>query len=193
MAQNKGYLKSNRKSSGDDQYTPFYAVTPLIKYLKNSNYRTIWCPFDEKWSAYVQTFREEGFNVIHSSLSDGKDFFQYEPKEPYDIIISNPPFSKKDKILFRLDKLNKPFALLLPLNSLQGKRRFNIFCKGIQLLSFDDRIGFHKNDYEKPVGSNCFASAYFCRKFLPNDLIIEHLNKYDRKLKENENDSQKID
>ena len=51
----------------------------------------------------------------------------------------------------------------------------------------------HKNDYEKPVGSNCFASAYFCRKFLPNDLIIEHLNKYDRKLKENENDAQKID
>lgn len=27
-----------------------------------------------------------------------------------------------------------------------------------------------------------FATAYFCKNILPNDLIIERLNKYDKKL-----------
>ena len=49
---------------------------------------------------------------------------QYEPQEDYDYIISNPPFSKKDAILKKLYELNKPFAVLMPLNVLQGQRRF---------------------------------------------------------------------
>ena len=180
---NIGYLTSNKTASGDEMYTPFYACAPLVKHLKNSNYKNIWCPFDEEWSAYVQTFREEEFNVIRSSLSDGKDFFQYEPDEPYDVIISNPPFSRKDEVLCRLDELGKPFVILLPLNSLQGKSRFSVFKNGIQLLSFDQRIGFHtQKSMASPVEGSPFASAYFCRDFLPRDLIVETLDKYDRPL-----------
>lgn len=180
---NVGYLTSDTTASGDEMYTPFYAVAPLVKHLKNSGYKTIWCPFDEEWSAYVRTFREEGFNVIRSSLSDGKDFFQYEPDEPYDVIISNPPFSKKDEVIRRLDELGKPFAILLPLNSLQGKSRFDVFKNGIQLLSFDQRIGFHTSkSMTEPVEGSPFASAYFCRDFLLRDLIVEKLDKYDRAL-----------
>ena len=180
---NVGYLTSNTTASGDETYTPFYAVAPLVKYLKNSGYKTIWRPFDEEWSAYVRTFQEEGLNVIRSSLSDGKDFFEYEPDEPYDVIISNPPFSRKDDILYRLAELGKPFVILLPLNSLQGKSRFNVFTNGIQLLSFDQRIGFHTpKSMTAPVEGSPFASAYFCRDFLPRDLIVERLNKYDRPL-----------
>ena len=180
---NIGYLTSDTTVSGDEMYTPFYAVTPLVKHLKNSGYKTIWCPFDEEWSAYVRTFREEGLNVIRSSLSDGKDFFEYEPDEPYDVIISNPPFSRKDEVLCRLDELGKPFAVLLPLNSLQGKSRFSVFKAGIQLLSFDQRIGFHTpKSMETPIEGSPFASAYFCRDFLLRDLIVERLDKYDRPL-----------
>ena len=184
---NIGYLTSDTTASGDEMYTPFYAVAPLVKHLKNSGYKTIWCPFDEEWSAYVRTFKEEGFNVIRSSLSDGKDFFQYEPDEPYDIIISNPPFSKKDEVIRRLDELGKPFAILLPLNSLQGKSRFDVFKNGIQLLSFDQRIGFHTpKSMKTPLEGSPFASAYFCRDFLLRDLIVEKLDKYDRPLIEEE-------
>lgn len=180
---NIGYLTSDTTASGDEMYTPFYAVAPLVKHLKNSGYKTIWCPFDQEWSAYVRTFREEGFNVIQSSLADGKDFFEYEPDESYDVIISNPPFSRKDEVLCRLDKLGKPFAILLPLNSLQGKSRFSVFKTGIQLLSFDQRIGFHTpKSMEAPIEGSPFASAYFCRDFLLRDLIVERLNKYDRPL-----------
>ena len=110
---NVGYLTSDTTASGDEMYTPFYAVEPLVKHLKNSGHKTVWCPFDEEWSAYVRMFKEDGFNVIRSSLSDGKDFFQYEPDEPYDVIISNPPFSKKDEVLLRLDELGKPHDITI--------------------------------------------------------------------------------
>ena len=124
-----------------------------------------------------------GYDVTRSHIDDGQDFFEYEPDE-YDVIVSNPPFSIKDKILERLYELNKPFAVLLPTNSLQGKKRYELFKQGIQLLCFDSRIGFHYPDcMDVPKSWNSFSSSYFCRDVLPRDLIIEKLNKYDCPLK----------
>lgn len=182
---NIGYLTCNRTASGDEVFTPFYAVEPLLKYIPKD--RIIWCPFDEEWSAYYQMFKENGYKVIRSSLAEGQDFFTYEPQEHYDIIVSNPPFSKKDRVLMRLDKLNKPFAILLPMNSLQGKSRYQFFKKGIQILAFDARVDFHTNfDFQNYTKGNHFASAYFCRDILPNDLILEKLEKYSRPLINNQ-------
>ena len=125
-----------------------------------------------------------GYSVVKSHIEDGEDFFEYEP-DGYDVIVSNPPFAIKDKILKRLYELDKPFAILLPMNSLQGKSRFKYFSKGIQLLAFDERIGYHKQDsMDKTVEGSPFATAYFCRNVLPNDLIIEHLEKFNKPLKE---------
>lgn len=67
MAINTGYLTSNKKN--DELYTPYYAVEPLIKYLPKD--KTIWCPFDEEWSAYKNTLVNNGFHVISSSLEGG--------------------------------------------------------------------------------------------------------------------------
>lgn len=182
MAVNAGYLKCSRTSQGDEVFTPFYAVEPLLKYI--SKEKVVWCPFDEEWSAFYQVFKENGYKVIRSSLAEGQNFFEYEPKEEYDIIISNPPFSKKDKVLKRLDELGKAFAVLLPMNSLQGQTRFNVFKNGIQLLAFDKRIDYHtRRNFETYTKGNHFASAYFCRGLLPKDLIIEELTKYERTLK----------
>ena len=116
--------------------------------------------------------------MIRSHIDDGQDFFTYEPDD-YDVIVSNPPFSIKDKILERLYELNKPFAVLLPLNSLQGKTRYKYFKQGIQLLSFDQRIGYHNLSHmDIPVEGSPFATAYFCKDILPKDLIVEQLIKY---------------
>ena len=117
MAMNTGYLTSNTKASGDECYTPYYAVAPLLKYLDKN--LTIWCPFDEEWSAFYNTFKEAGYKVIRSSLAENQDFLNYEPDE-YDIIISNPPYSIKDEIFKRLTELNKPYMMLVPLQTLQG-------------------------------------------------------------------------
>ena len=68
------------------------------------------------------SFRGGGYKVICSHLNNGEDFFTFEPKD-YDLIISNPPFSKKDAVIKRLYELGKPFAILLPIQSLQSKER----------------------------------------------------------------------
>ena len=54
MALNTGVLTSNRTADGDEQYTPFYACDPIVKYIPKD--WTIWCPCDEEWSAYVRLF-----------------------------------------------------------------------------------------------------------------------------------------
>lgn len=97
--------------------------------------------------------------------------------------MSNPPFSLKDKVLERLYSFNKPFAILLPLNSLQGKTRYKFFKQGIQILSFDARVCYHDKDHmDVVVKGSPFATAYFCRDLLPKDLIIEKLVTYERPL-----------
>ena len=127
---------------------------------------------------------ELGYRVVRSSLAEGQDFFEYEP-EHWDLIVSNPPFSIKDKVLERLYSFNKPFAVLLPLNSLQGKTRYKYFKDGIQILSFDARICYHDKDHmDSVVNGSPFATAYFCRDLLPKDLIVEKLVTYERLLGE---------
>lgn len=135
---------------------------------------------------FFQTFKRGGWQVERSSLEEGQNFFEFEPTE-YDVIISNPPFTQKDAVLKRLYELGKPFAILLPLNSLQGVSRYKYFKQGIQILTFDKRIGFHnpENMKEYKKGSS-FATAYFCKDVLPKDLIVEELKEYQKALEEEE-------
>lgn len=175
---NVGYLTSDKEDN--ELYSPYYIIDHIIKYLPKD--KIIWTPFDCEWSAFYQRLKEEGYKVVRSSLQDGQDFFEYEPKE-WDVIVSNPPFSIKDKVLERLYSFNKPFAILLPLNSLQGKTRYKYFRQGIQILSFDARVSYHdKKHMESVVKGSPFATAYFCRDLLPKDLIIEKLITYERPL-----------
>lgn len=175
---NIGYLTSDKEDS--ELYTPAYAVDPIIKYLPKD--KIIWCPFSEEWSMFYKRLKEVGFKVVRSSLVENKDFFEYTPEE-FDLIVDNPPFSIKDKVLERLYSFNKPFAVLLPLNSLQGKTRYKYFKQGIQILSFDARVSYHDKDHmDSVVKGSPFATAYFCRDLLPKDLIIEKLVTYERSL-----------
>lgn len=181
MPINKGYLTAKTDKESDEVYTPAYAVIPLIKYLKLFEKQlnkkiTIWCPFDLKISKYVEEFIKNGFNVIYSHIDNGENFFFYEPKEDYDIIISNPPFSEKDNVLKRLYELNKPYAILLPIPSLQGQKRFPYIKENLQYLGFDKRINFYKDvEFKKMQKGVSFGSCYLCKHFLPSDLIIEEL------------------
>lgn len=173
MALNKGYLQANTTKESDLVYTPEYAVRPLLKYI-DKNMR-IWCPFDEEDSSFVKVFKENGYNVFYSHINLGQDFFNYEPQESYDIIISNPPFSVKDKVLKRLYILNKPYAMLLPIPALQGQKRFP-YIKDCEALIFDKRINYYKNKETKEVQKGIsFGSFYLCKHILPEKLIFEEL------------------
>lgn len=164
------------KVSNDENYTPRYAVLPIVKYLNNSD--TIWCPFDDENSEYVKVLKENGFNVIYSHINQGKDFFTYEP-EKWDVIVSNPPFKNKRAFFERALSFGKPFALLMTntwLNDSAPKQLFKE--KDLQLLMFEQRIHFIKPDgtVEKKT---TFSSSYYCFKLLPKQIIMERLNKED--------------
>ncbi len=155
--------------NNDEKLTPKYAVEPLVKFIDKT--KTIWCPFDTEQSEFVKVFKENGFKVIFSHISEGKDFFNYEPKK-WDVIISNPPFTGKRKVFERALSFNKPFALLMTntwLNDSAPKKLFKE--KDLQLLMFEQRIQF---DNQNKI---TFSSSYFCWNFLPKQIIMEKLKK----------------
>ena len=161
------WLATGKFNEKDEYYTPPILVKPIIKYLKPNS--TIWCPFDTKTSEFVILLKEQGHKVIYSHIWYGQDFFEYEPKEHYDYIVSNPPFTKKLAVLDRLYKLGKPFAMVMGLPILNYQEVGEFFLdKELQLLIVDKKVSFDGN-------TASFNNSYFCRKVLPKDIIFEHL------------------
>jgi hypothetical protein len=156
----------------DEYYTKRYAILPLLNYLPKG--ATIWCPFDKEESKYVQVFTEFGYVVLYSHIDYGQDFFTYEPEE-YNYIISNPPYSLREKILERLFSLKKPFAMLINDAGLfDSKKRFQLLSENnFEMMIFDGRI-----DYEKDgigLSGVPFKSIYLCSGFLPKRFVFEKL------------------
>jgi hypothetical protein len=146
---------------GDEYYTPKYIVEILVPFMKNKGFKTIWCPCDKEWSEYVKVFKLEGFNVIHSHIDNGQDFLNYEPIEQYDVIITNPPFSIKNKIFERCIELNKPFCLLMSATSIQSASFVKIISKAkdFNIMMFDKRISYSGD--RPPFPSWYYASGLF--------------------------------
>ena len=172
MGMNVGYLRAGRTSASDECITPRWVVEPVVKYLKAKGFKKIWCPFDAWHSQYVRVLKREGFEVVHSF-----DFFNTPTPEGVDCIVSNPPFSIKDKIIADVYDRGLPFVLLLPVPTLQGKKRVKLFKeKGLELLVFDARACFYTNGNMKEIEmGNHFGSMYFCHNVLPEPLVFECL------------------
>lgn len=163
------YAGYTPKKSSDEQYTPAYAVAPIVKYIPKG--KTVWCPFDTENSEYVLALKAAGIPVVHSHIRTGRDFFVYEP-EKWDLIVSNPPFSIKQKVVERCLSFGKPFALLLSNLWLNGSAPVRLFReKEMQMLLFDKRIQFTEKN------AAYFGSSYFCHKVLPKQIVFESLNR----------------
>jgi len=167
------YFKRNNWVKKDEYYTPKLLVDVIIPYLKPKS--TIWCPFDTENSEFVLNLQEAGFKVIYSHIWEGKDFLTWEPEEDYDYIISNPPFSIKLKVLEKLFKLEKPFAVIMGLPILNYQEVGNFFYEQqengnrLQLLIVDKKVSFDGN-------TASFNNSYYCSKLLPHDIIFAHLS-----------------
>lgn len=160
--------------NNDECYTPEYAVLPIVQYLTKS--ATIWCPFDTAESCYVKVLKREGFNVVFSHISAGKDFYQYEPQR-WDILVSNPPFTNKRRIFERALSFGKPFAMLMNLAWLNDAAPSQLFAeKDLQLMMFDKRIRFIKPDGTTD-NKITFSSGYFCWNILPKQIVMKSLRK----------------
>ena len=149
----------------DNYITNKYEWERIKDYIPTD--KIIWSPFycDGKQKEY---FKELGYDIIH----EDKDFFSYTPE--YDIIIDNPPFSKKNEILNKLNDLNKPFIIICPSMMLSYKYfQTNFKDKNIQLIIPYKRMNFKHLNSNKKNYSPPFASFYYCYKMnLPKDIIF---------------------
>lgn len=157
-------LKIQMNGRSDEFMTPKEALLPLLPYLKKK-----WIIWECAWGkgSLAKHLEEEGFKVIGNK----DDFLITEYKDLiFDCIVTNPPYSLKEEFLERCYEYNKPFALLMPLTALEGKKRGALYKKyGIQLIIPNKRINFIT-----PSGKGSgawFQVAWFCWKLnLPKDL-----------------------
>ncbi|MBQ3801921.1 MAG: hypothetical protein II837_16705 [Treponema sp.] len=156
----------------DECYTPAYAVLSILKYIPER--ATVWCPFDTEESEFVRRIRKWGAKVIRSHISEDKDFYKYEPDEPWDCIVSNPPFMNKRRIFERVLSFRKPFALIMSNTWLNDSALKQLFMeKDLQLLMFYKRIRFINNGVV--ADKITFSSSYWCWNFLPKQIVMERL------------------
>lgn len=162
----------------DNLYTPKYAIEPLLKYLDMYQTRyevkrkpIIWECTDYGNSNITKILKEHGYQVIGTDKCE-LDFLNEVPNFDFDVIITNPPYSLKNEFIKKCYEYNKPFALLLPLTSLEGTARGKLFVeKGIEVLVLDRRVDFTGKK------SCWFNVSWFCWNLLPKQLIFEELNK----------------
>jgi hypothetical protein len=162
----------------DEYYTPKYAIEPILKYLKQNS--TIWCPFDTEESNYVKLLKENGYNVIHSHIQDGIDFFEKLPNINFDYIISNPPYSKKGEVFQRLFEIGKPFAMLVGVVGIfESKGRFQMFKDNdFEIMYLDKRVSYFKDYKDQKTSLNPpFSSVYITSKVLPDRIVFEKIDK----------------
>lgn len=154
--------------TNDECYTPAYGVSPILEYIPEG--AIVWCPFDTSESEFVKQIRLT-HTVVASHISNGEDFYQYEPHY-WDVIISNPPFTNKRKIFERAISFGKPFALLMSNTWLNDSAPNKLFRDiDLQLLMFDKRMKFMQPN-RSIQNKITFSSSYFCRDFLPKQIIM---------------------
>lgn len=150
--------------------TPPHAVRMLSGFIPKE--WKIWEPACGE-GQIVNTLREEGRRVIDTDIQTGFDFLSsLRPRPEYDMLVTNPPYTTKDKWLARCYELGKPFALLLPITALGEQKRVAMFKKnGIQLIMPPERIMFRS-----PNGTEdgtWFYSAWFCHGLnLPHQITF---------------------
>lgn len=103
----KNYLTGNILS--DEWYTPKFIVDKCVEIAKDKiENKVVLLPFDTEKSLFVQ-----GLDKHNCTLCYGmRDFMEADYE--YDILITNPPFSFKEKIFKKCLENGKDFILVLP-------------------------------------------------------------------------------
>ena len=126
MRLNDKYYMSKSKN---DYNTPIEAWILLIQNMRKVKGLTFWLPFYNDGSIKKEIVKHtDDINIIHHKT----DFYSYEP-EQYDIIADNPPYNNKEFVLKRCLELGKPFALLLPMETME-RQFFSDMFKNDKLL-----------------------------------------------------------
>ena len=142
--------------------TPPEALDPLLPYIDPD--WTVWEP--AAGEGYLEgALYDSGFSVIPGDLLRGENFFDYEPPT-FDCLITNPPYSIKYDWLKRCYGLGKPFALLLPVETLGAESGAALFREyGLEIIFITPRINFKMPTTGWEGSSAQFPTAWFTWQF----------------------------
>ena len=124
----------------------------------------------------MKVLSEFGFDVTYGHIETGEDFFDIKNFSDYDAVVSNPPFSKRQKILETLFSADIPFAMIMNFNGLfDSKARWELFKNNhFELLIPCGRMHFF-NDECKGNSPN-FQSIYVCKDMLPYQITFKEMS-----------------
>ena len=156
--------------NNDNYSTPPEVWENIKQYLPIGDDCVVWEPFyiDSKSPCHLSKL---GCNVLYSNV----DFFNSRPSCATHIV-TNPPFSCKEKVFERLYSLDLPFVVILPVHSLCTRFIKKYFKNKLQLIIPDTRLHFErvdtKTNVRKTIKRTPFDSIYVCYKMrLLSDVI----------------------
>jgi hypothetical protein len=176
-------MNSDNNGQANECYTRLIEAEKLINFLeeyKELKSKVIWCPFDEDSSNIVIALKKAGYIVINSHINTGTNFLTYEPDFNFDIMVSNPPFSKRTKFFNKINSYNKPYIMLQPImyfnnNSMireliKDSNRYRFLCP-LNRMGFIIANGKEITEKEKTTSFYCF---WLCKDlFLDKNVFIE--------------------
>lgn len=188
--------KTNR---GGDIYVPMgydACQTPpeAVKLITPQLYKrwNIWEPAKGEEGLLMQGLIAEGFyNVEGSDILTGQNFFDWEPGQ-WDVIVTNPPYSIKYEWMQRCYELGKPWALLLPVETLGAQAAQELFhVYGAPGVIFPyGRINFKMPNQGWNGSGAQFPVAWFCHKltmpstmYFSKEIPPDKVKRYNRKIK----------
>ena len=133
--------------NNDDYTTPIDAWETILNFIPKTE--KLWLPFYYNGEAEYKV-HNLGYEIEHYQL----DFFEYDL--PDHLVIDNPPYSIKKQVISHLKKRNKPFALLLPLHTLE--RNYIHGDKELQVLIKKGKFNF----FSKSKCSPPYKACWFC-------------------------------
>lgn len=156
--------------------TPAYALDPLLPYLERFKGSMIWesaCGSGR----IVRVLERHGHRVIASDILQDLDFFDTIPS-PFDLQVTNPPYTIKARWIERCYQLRRPFALLVPLETIgtaivQGMME----QYGAELLLLNRRVDFIMPNIGEVGSSATFPVVWYCWQILPGSICYGRITK----------------
>jgi hypothetical protein len=147
---------------GDDYETPRRAYEEIAPFVAGRVYDPFFC------TGACKQYMEEAFGgeVLH----ENRDAFERIDRGLFDMIVTNPPFSRKYEVIEYLAGYEKPCMILLPFETICTLKYKALHRDGWQLIVPSRRIQYEQGG--RAVRTN-FHSIWLCMGLdLPRDWTV---------------------